>query len=78
MARSLDVRTDDLEQDERQAFENLALVLALIDGLDQWTSREKKDLIEIIRAKARGSEADYARLMQNHEKLRDWLRRLGS
>ena len=78
VARSLDVRTDDLEQDERQAFETLALVLALIDGLDQWTSREKKDLIEIIRAKARGSEADYARLMQNHEKLRDWLRRLGS
>ncbi len=78
VARALDVRTENLNQDERRAFENLALVLALIEDLDQWTGEEKKDLIEIIRAKAHGNEADYARLMQNHEKLRDWLRRLGS
>jgi len=78
VARALDVRTENLNQDESRAFENLALVLALIDDLDQWTGEEKKGLIEIILAKAHGSEADYARLMQSHEKLRDWLRRLGS
>ena len=76
VARALDVRTDDLKQDERRAFENFARALALIDGLDQWAGEEKKNLIEIIRAKAGVREADYARLMQNHEKLRDWLRRL--
>lgn len=78
VARALEVRPDNLKQDERRAFENLALVLALIDDLDQWTRREKKALVQIIRAKAGASEADYARLMQSHEKLRDWLRRLGS
>jgi hypothetical protein len=78
VARALYVRPDNLKQDERRAFENLALVLALIDDLDQWTGREKKALVQIIRAKAGASEADYARLMQNHEKLREWLRRLGS
>ena len=78
VASALGVRTDNLKPDERRAFENLALVLALIDGLDQWTGEEKEGLVEIIRAKARASEADYARLMQSHEKLREWLRRLGS
>ena len=78
VARSLDVRTENLEQEERRAFENLALVLALIDDLDQWTGGEKKEMVEIIRAKAGASEASYARLMQRQERLRDWLRRLGS
>jgi hypothetical protein len=78
VARALNVRTESLSREEAWAFENLALVLALIDGLDEWASEDKKGLVEIIRAKARGSEADYAGLMRNHDRLRDWLRRLGS
>ena len=71
VARALDVRADDLKQDERQAFENLALVLALIDGLDQWTGEEKKNLVEIIRAKARGERS---RLRAAHAESREAAR----
>ena len=78
VARALGVRPDDLNQDERRAFENLALVLALVDDLKGWTGEEKKSLFEIIRAKAGAREEEYARLMQNHEKLREWVRRLGT
>lgn len=78
VATALDVRPDSLNQDERRAFENLALVLALIDDLKQWTGEEKKGLFEIILSKAGAREAEYTRLMQNHEKLRDWIRRLGA
>jgi hypothetical protein len=77
VARALDVRMDRLGQDERRAFENLALVLALIDDLESWTGEEKRRLFEIIRAKAGAREAEYARLMQNHERLRESIRRLG-
>ncbi|HJQ68271.1 MAG TPA: hypothetical protein VKA70_04840 [Blastocatellia bacterium] len=78
VARSLGVRAGSLDQGEARAFENLALVLALIEDLDEWSGEEKKRLIEIISAKAGRSEAGYARIMQNHDRLKDWLRRLGS
>ncbi len=78
VATALGVRMHSLNQDELRAFENLALVLALIEDLKLWTGEEKKGLFEIIRAKAGAREAEYARLMQNHERLREWIRRLGA
>ena len=62
---------------EYQDFENLALVLALIPGLPEWTESEKKGLATIIRAKKEADESHYARLLQHHAKLRAALIKLG-
>src|SRR5438128_4260242 len=62
---------------ERRAFEDLALVLALIPDLAQWTEREKKSVVEIIRAKIGTDESRYARLLQGHARLRAAIIRLG-
>lgn len=62
---------------EYQAFEDLALVLALIPGLSEWTEPEKKKLAQIIRAKTEADESRYARLLQRHAKLRAAIIKLG-
>jgi hypothetical protein len=62
---------------ERRAFEDLALVLALIPDLTKWTDREKKGVVQIIRAKTGTDEAGYARLLQGHAKLRAAIIKLG-
>ena len=61
----------------RRAFEDLALILALIPGLQQWTSSEKKELTQIIRAKSGSDESRYARGLQRHLKLRAEIIKLG-
>jgi hypothetical protein len=63
---------------EQQAFENWALVLALVPDLGRWTPREKRDLVQIIRAKAGRDEMNYLRLTQGHTRLRRGVLRLGS
>jgi hypothetical protein len=60
-----------------QAFEDLALVLALIPNLSEWATTEKRGLAEIIRAKTEAREFRYARLLQRHAKLRAALIKLG-
>jgi hypothetical protein len=62
---------------ERRAFEDLALVLGLIPDLTQWTDREKKSVVPIIRAKTGTDESRYARLLQGHAKLRAAIIKLG-
>jgi hypothetical protein len=62
---------------ERRAFEDLALVLALIPDLNQWTDREKRSVVQIIRAKIATDESRYARLLQGHAKLRAAILKLG-
>ena len=62
---------------ERRAFEDLALVLALIPNLSKWTDREKKGVVQIIRAKTGTDESRYARLLQGHAKLRAAIIKLG-
>ena len=48
----------------------LALVLNAIPAAAGWTAEEKKAVGDILRAKERGSEARYLRLMQRHARLR--------
>jgi len=55
----------------------LALVLSVIPGAANWSSAEKKGMVDILRAKERGSEARYLRLMQRHGRLRAALLKLG-
>ena len=77
VARSLDLRLERLNKRERQGFQDLALVLGLIDGLDEWTKSEKNEMVRIIRAKMGVDESVYVRLLQRHSKLRAALIKLG-
>jgi hypothetical protein len=78
VVRSLDVRPDSLAPFERRAFDNIAPVLALIPDLTAWTAEEKRGVVKIIRAKVSRDETQYARLLQKHKRLRDWIIKLGS
>jgi hypothetical protein len=63
---------------EQRAFEDYALVLSLIPGLARWESAEKRQVEEIIRAKANSSEPVYSRLLQRHSQLRSAVLAIGS
>ncbi len=63
---------------EQAAFADFALVLALVPEVKGWSSGEKERLAEIIGAKVGASEAEYLRLMQRHEKLKQAMVRVGS
>jgi hypothetical protein len=63
---------------EQRAFEDYALVLSLIPGLSRWALAEKRQLEEIIRAKANASEPVYSRLLQKHSRLRSAVLAIGS
>jgi len=62
---------------ERRAFEDLALVLALIPDLNKWTDAEKTQVGRIVRAKTSPDESRFARLLRAHEKLRRAIITLG-
>jgi hypothetical protein len=76
--RALGIDSAKWSELERQAFEDLSLVLALIPDLRRWTDNEKREVISIIRAKMSADELPFLRLLQRHAKLRDAIRRLGS
>jgi hypothetical protein len=77
MARLLGSGAPPKGEPECQAFEDLALIVALIPDVPQWTVSERMGLAEIIRAKTEASEVRYARLLQRHAKLRAALIKLG-
>lgn len=77
VARALDLRLERLNKLERFGFDDLALVLALIDDLDRWTKFEKKEIVRIIRAKMGVDESVYTRLLQRHPRLRAAIIKLG-
>ena len=76
--RALGLRSDRWREAELNALENLALVLAMIRGIERWSADEKQLAAQIIRAKGRGDEARYLRLIQQHPKLRAGIIELGS
>ena len=78
VAQALAVNPETWSSVERRAFENYALVLALIPDLLRWTKEEKENLVRIIRAKTRSSESRYAHLLLDHTRLRSALLSLGS
>lgn len=77
VAQSLELRLERLSTRERRGFQDLALVLGLIDGLDEWTKSEKSEVVRIIRAKMGADESVYTRLLQMHSKLRAAIIKLG-
>ena len=76
--RALGLRTDRWREAELNGLENLALVLAMIPGVERWSADKKESAAQIIRAKANSNEARYLRLMQRHTKLRAGIIALGS
>jgi hypothetical protein len=78
LEKILGVRTRSWTPLEKVAFENFALVLTEVANLRAWTKKEKKDLLEIIRAKAKPNEMLYLHLTQQHDRLREVLLRVGS
>jgi hypothetical protein len=74
----LKLRTNRWRQAEIAALDNLALVLALVPDLADWSSGEKQLAVRIIQAKASRDESLYLRQMQKHERLRAAMIRLGS
>ncbi len=78
VARALGVRVASWTARERESFENLALVLALVPDLPSWTKEEKEAMVRIIRAKSKPDEMLYLRLMQRHGRLRKAFLKLGS
>lgn len=77
VARSIDLRLERLNTRERRGFEDLALVLGLVDDLAEWTKPEKNEVVRIIRAKMGINESVYAGLLQRHSKLRAAIIKLG-
>jgi hypothetical protein len=76
LARVLNTRVPG-KGSERTAFENFAMVAALIPGLRLWSSPEKRGLLEIIRAKSGADEVRYLSQLQRHERLRREMLSLG-
>lgn len=78
VARALGASMFGWKEDERRAFENLALALSLVPNLSRWTVDEKQAVVRLARAKAAAGESKYLRLLQKHRRLRDEIIRLGS
>lgn len=78
LAQKLNINLGDWNADERAAFANFAYVLAMIPEISDWNGTEKNALIDVIRAKAAPEETTYLRLLQQHEKLKQAVVRLGS
>jgi hypothetical protein len=78
VARALGIDTASWRESEQAAFENLALVFALIPDLARWNEDEKEALARLARAKGGADESRYLRLLQKHRKLRDAIIKIGS
>jgi hypothetical protein len=78
VGHALELNPRKLKGLERQAFDNLALVLDLIPDLADWSRAEKRQMDRIIRAKSGRDDAAYARLLQGHARLRKALILIGS
>lgn len=78
LARWLGLNLEGWKDQERSALAELAVSIVLIPELNEWRRDEKDLLLRILRAKVRGDEAHYLRLMQKHERLRAAFIKLGS
>ncbi len=63
-------------RDERHAFEQLSLLIALIPDLARWPAGDRRRLVQVLRAKGGPSEARYVRLLDGHHRLRRSLEAL--
>ncbi len=76
--RALGINTARWTKGEKDALQNLSLVMAMIPGIEKWSTAEKELATRIIRAKGGNDEASYLKLSQKHAKLSEALIRFGS
>ena len=78
LERSLGLKSDAVGKPswtllEKAAFDNLALLLTRTPEVRSWTRKEKDDLVQIIRAKAKPDEMLYLHLTQRRVRFRKLL-----
>jgi hypothetical protein len=56
-------------REERESFASLALALALIPDLAEWSSGDRAAAVEVMRAKGRADDAPYFRMLVAHPRL---------
>lgn len=78
VTRALNINPARWTHVQQQALENWSLVLHAIPNLARWTPEEKRQVVEIIRAKSAPKEMPYLHQTQQHIRLRSELLRLGS
>jgi hypothetical protein len=78
LADVLGIDTGSRRDAELIALRDFAVVLGLVTDLGRWTAGEKRQLLQIVQAKAGRDEERYLKLMQRHERLRKEMIRLGS
>ena len=78
LARIVPMDRRKLKPQAQVAFEDFATVLSLVPERDRWSSDEKDALREIITAKVATNELRYQRLLQNHNRLRSAILKMGS
>lgn len=77
-AAALGIGRRSFNRGERDAFERMAPLLAIIPALDRWSEDEREALVEIAHAKASRREAAFLQLTARHEPFQRALLRLGS
>ncbi len=78
VARAVGLRAEAVNSVSSRIFEDLALVLALIPDLGQWSQPEKKSIAGIVRAKTGSDESEYLRKLQKQARLREAIIALGA
>ena len=78
LCEHIGVNAESWNASEQKTLSDFALVMSQTPGVATWTSREKRALVSIIRAKASRDETRYLRLLQQHDKLRDAFLLAGS
>jgi hypothetical protein len=78
IASALDLQLPALNAQEQKAFENLALMFALVSDMNSWSKDDKELAKQIIQAKLWEDESKYLRLLQSHKRLRQALITIGS
>ena len=78
LSRALGVSVESWSQIEHTNFENFAVTLSLVPEISSWSAADKRELVQIIRAKSAAIEMRYLRLTQKHEMLRQAWLKLGS
>ena len=61
---------------ERLAWQRWSPVILALPGVEHWSRKEKRDLVEVARAKGGRRESDYVRLFDAHRRLRRALLKL--
>ncbi len=54
---------------ERWAWANWSALLLSVDGLERWTASEKRQVVEVVRAKGGRSEIEYLQRFDKHPRL---------